>query len=57
MTDRDQTHGVRQDSSQMSEEALVDGQESFGANGLEQAIKYTLVEIASLIVHPSHDSI
>lgn len=53
----DETHGVGQDSGQVSKEALVDSQESFSADGLEQAVKYALVQVTSLVVHASHDSV
>lgn len=48
---------MRQDSGQVGEEALVNGQETFSSNGLEQAVKHALVEVTSLVVHASHDSI
>lgn len=52
-----QTHSVRQDTGQVSKEALVDGKNTFCADGLEQAIKDALIQITSLIVHTSHDSV
>jgi len=57
MADLYVTHGVRQDSGKVGKEALVDGQESFGADRLEQAVKYALVQVASLVIHASHNSI
>jgi hypothetical protein len=41
----------------MSEEALVDSQDTLGADSLEQAIKDTLVQVTSLVVHASHNGI
>ena len=41
----------------MSKEALVDGEDTFGTDGLEQAVKDTLVEIAGLVVHAGHDGV
>jgi hypothetical protein len=48
---------VWQDSGQVGKEALVNSQESFGADGLEQAVKYALVQVTSLVVHASHDGV
>ena len=38
----------------MCEEAFVDGQESFGFDGFDQAVEDAAVEIARLVVHPRH---
>lgn len=52
-----QTYGVWEDTGQVGEEALVDSQDTLGADSLEQAIKDTLVQVAGLVVHASHDGI
>lgn len=52
-----QTYSVGKDTGQMSEEALVDSQNTLGADSLEQAIEDTLVKVTSLIVHASHNGI
>jgi hypothetical protein len=48
---------MRQDSSQMGKEALVKGKRTFRLDGPEQAIKGARVEVSSLVVHATHDSI
>lgn len=53
----DVTHGVGQDSSQVSEEALVDSEDTLCADSFQQAVKNALVEVAGLVVHAGHDSI
>jgi hypothetical protein len=52
-----ETYCVGQDSSKMGEVALVDSQDTFGRDSLVQAVEYTLVQIARLIVHSRHDRI
>lgn len=52
-----QTYSVWKNAGQMSEEALVDSQDTLGADSLEQAIKDTLVQVTSLVVHASHNGI
>jgi hypothetical protein len=52
-----QTYSVWENTGQVSEEALVDSQDTLGADSLEQAIKDTLVQVTSLVVHASHDGI
>lgn len=49
--------GVGQDSGKMRQKSLVDGEQSFGANRLGQAVKDTLVKIAVLVVQSRHDGI
>lgn len=48
---------MREDTSQVGKEALVDGKNTFRADGLEQAVKDTLVQVTGLIVHAGHDSV
>jgi hypothetical protein len=48
---------VWENTGQVSEKALVDSQDTLGADSLEQAIKDTLVQVTSLVVHASHDGI
>lgn len=48
---------MRQDTSQVSKEALVDGKNTLCADSLEQAVKDALVQITGLVVHASHDSV
>ena len=48
---------MRQDSSQMGKEALVNCKRTFRLDGAEQAIKRTRVKVASLVVHATHDCI
>lgn len=48
---------MRQNASQVSEEALVDSKNTFRADGLQQAVKNTLVEVTSLVIHASHNRV
>lgn len=41
----------------MGEEALVNGKEALGTNGLEETVEDTSVQVAGLIVHTGHDSV
>lgn len=41
----------------MSEEALVDSKDTLGADRLEQAVENTTIQVTSLVVHTSHDSV
>jgi hypothetical protein len=52
-----QTYSVWENTGQVSEEALVDCQDTFSADSLEQAIEDTLVQVASLVIHAGHDGI
>lgn len=41
----------------MGQEAFVDGEEAFGADGLGQTIEDSLVKVSILVVHARHDGI
>lgn len=41
----------------MGEEALVDGEKTLGANGLEKTVEDTAVQVTSLVVHTGHDRV
>jgi hypothetical protein len=51
------THSMRQYTGQMSKESLVDCKDTLRGNGLIQAVEYTLVEVASLVVHSGHNRV
>lgn len=48
---------MRQDSSQVGKEALVDSKRALGLDCAEQAVKGTRVQVAGLIVHAAHDGV
>lgn len=48
---------MREDSREVRQETLVDGEESFRANRLGQAVEDTAVEVAVLVVQTRHDGI
>lgn len=45
------TYSVRQDTGQVSKEALVNRKQAFCLDGLIQTIEHALVEVASLVIH------
>jgi hypothetical protein len=49
--------GVWQDSGQMREESLVDGEDALGSNRLAEAVDDTLVEVTILVVQTRHDGV
>ena len=51
------TYSMRQDTSQMSKETLIDSQDTLCADRLIQAIEHALVKVTCLVVHASHDSV
>lgn len=51
------TYGVRQDTGQVSKEALVNGENTFGLDRLRQTVEHALVEVARLVVHSRHNCI
>ena len=51
------TYGVGKNAGKMSEEALIDSKGTLGADSLEQAIQYTTIQVACLVVHTSHDCV
>lgn len=46
-----------QDAGQMGKVTLVDGQETFGFDGLVEAVGDAAVEVAGLVVEARHDCI
>lgn len=51
------TYGVGKDAGEMGKEALVNCKGTLGADGLQQAIKYTTIQVTCLVVHTSHDRV
>lgn len=49
--------GVGQDAGEVREEALVDGEEAFRPDRLEQAVEDALVEVSVLVVEAGHDRV
>ena len=41
----------------MGDDALVDGKETLGADGLGQAVEDALVQVAVLVVEAGHDRV
>lgn len=50
-------HGMRQNTGQMGEETLVDGQQALCAHGLGQAVEDAAVQVAVLVVEAGHDGV
>lgn len=51
------TYSVRQDTGQVSKEALVNRKQAFCPDGLVQTVEHALVEVASLVIHSRHDRV
>lgn len=51
------TYGVRQDTGQVSKEALVNGEKTLSLYRLGQTVKHALIKVTSLVVHSRHDGV
>lgn len=51
------TYSVRQDTGQVGKEALVNGEKTFGLDGLRETVEHALIEVTRLVVHSRHDRV